>query len=257
MSQSIETHEFRFIKPRPSPSELYEMIKTHFDFEAPGYDRFDEKNEKRRLYTSSINQLIVRNIPKIQKALSIACGTGRRDLEMRSLSKQNYDISGVELNSEMAKIAERNGLKCEVSNWIDSKLQGSFDAIFFLYAFGAFPDSRQRLTALQKARALLKDGSPLYLDVLNIDDENEWGPKIKREFIITDLADAGYELGDILYSKIGDVRLAYWHYFSTDEIEDLVKQAGFKKIEIKYVGYGKHPGKIVGPTEGAIYLEAR
>ncbi|MDH4468185.1 MAG: class I SAM-dependent methyltransferase [Bacteriovoracaceae bacterium] len=232
------------------------MVKNHFDLEADSYDQFDANHEKRRSYTAGINQLISLRLPNASKVLSVACGTGRRDLEIRFMAKQNYEIYGVEISGEMSKIATKNGIKCDHANWLDFKSDTFFDAAFFLYAFGAIPDSNDRLLALRKIKDCLAKNTPLYMDVLNIDDKNEWGLKIKNEFDQAELGKYGYELGDILYSKIGETKLAYWHYFSKQEIEDLLKQAGFKKINIQYIGYGKFPGKIVSSNEGAIFIEA-
>ena len=139
---------------------------------------------------------------------------------------------------------------------MDSTIDNSFDAAFFLYAFGAIPGSKDRLLALRKIKDCLAKNSPPYMDVLNIDDKNEWGLKIKNEFDRVELGKYGYKLGDILYSKIGETKLAYWHYFSKQEFEDLLNQAGFKKINIQYIAYETFPGKIVSSNEGAIFIEA-
>jgi len=48
--------------------------------------------------------------------LSVSCGTGRRDLEIRSLAKQNDEIHGVEISKEMSKIAIKKGIKCDCAN---------------------------------------------------------------------------------------------------------------------------------------------
>ena len=157
----------------------------------------------------------------------------------------------------MAAIANRNGLICEASDWLNSKVTGPFDAVLYLYAFCALPDSRSRLEALKKIRSLLRDEAPLYLDVLNINDVHEWGPKLVAEFDRLKLSEAGYDLGDLLYSKIGDSRLAYWHYFSESELHSLLKEAGFSRFKTTYIGYGFRSGETVGPSEGAIFVEAR
>lgn len=257
MTKVEETHELKFIKPRPSTSELFELVKNHFDIEAENYDAFDNKNEKRLKYTESINKIIATKMYGTKKVLSIACGTGRRDLEIRKKSGVDYEIFGVEISSAMANIANSNGLQCECSNWLDSSINDHFDRIFFLYAFGAMPSSFLRLKALEKIRASLKKGQSLFLDVLNIDDYSEWGIKIKEAYKNKELEKYGYEVGDILYSKIGDERLAYWHYFSRPEIETLLKRSGFADIKITYIGYGSKFGEFVSSTEGAMFVEAQ
>lgn len=257
MKRSPETHEFRYIKPKPEPDLLYEMVKNYFNLEANIFDKFTEKTGKRREYTKAINALIARRLPKICKILSIGCGTGSRELEIQKLSGQNYEICGVEISSEMAEIAIRNGISCETSNWLEVTPKEKFDAVLFLFAFGHLATSADRKKALQNVRKSLKKGAPFFMDVLNIDDKNEWGPKIKTEFQKSDLIKAGYELGDVLYSKIGDKKISYWHYFSKDEIDSLLKSVDFHEIQYAYINYGSDSGKLVGPGEGSIFVEAR
>lgn len=259
MSFLSETHEFRFLDKKPSDQKIYQMVQHHFDLEANDYDQFDANSEKRRLYTNGVNQLITDSLPTAKDVLTIACGTGRRDLQIREQSGQNYNIHGIEISEEMSKISRNNGIQCHHANWIQfspETFTRKFDAAFFLYAFGAIPNSKDRLIALKKVKSVLKDGTPLFVDVLNIEDENEWGPKIREAFKSGQLVQAGYEMGDILYSKIDDPRLAFWHHFSEMEIMDLLQQSGFKNIQTTFVGYGKNPGQVTDKNSGAILLKA-
>lgn len=259
MSSLSETHEFRFLDKKPSDQKIYEMVQHHFDLEASHYDEFDAKSEKRRLYTNGVNRLTVDSLPTVKEVLTIACGTGRRDLQIRAQSGQNYTIYGIEISEEMSKRSRENGILCTHANWIHfspGAFVKKFDAAFFLYAFGAIPNSNDRLIALKKIRSALKDGAPLFLDVLNIEDKNEWGPSILEAFKTMPLIQSGYEVGDIQYSKIGDSRLAFWHYFSEAEIKGLLNEAGFENIQVTFIGYGSRSGEIVDRFSGAILLKA-
>jgi hypothetical protein len=98
----------------------------------------------------------------------------------------------------------------------------------------------------------LKRGAPFYVDVLNLNDRNEWGPEIARLFADRDLASRGYDPGDTFYRRIGSQKVAYFHYFDRNEADQLLTRAGFRVVAHHYVDCGNDVGTLVGPEEGAI-----
>lgn len=126
-----------------------------------------------------------------------------------------------------------------------------------LSAFGHVPSRNERFAFLMKAANHLKDGASLFLDVLNIEDKSEWGPTIDELFIRENLELHGFDRGDVLYRKIGEPEVCFYHYFSTGELTDLLHEAGFTVKNRWYIGYGEAYGEVKSSSsDGAIFIEA-
>ena len=153
----------------------------------------------------------------------------------------------------MCAEARRAGLEAIESAWLDADLgDRQFDAGVFLYSLGLVPTREARLAELSKIARHLKAGAPFYVDVLNLNDRNEWGPELQRLFVDRQLASKGYELGDTFYRRVGSNKLAYFHYFEQGEVEELLARAGFRIAAVHYIDCGRNAGDLVGPEEGAI-----
>jgi len=251
-----ETHEIVVLKPKPSSEVIRQMVSDYFDQEASGYDQFNETIEKRRIYTQSIDEIVaadLKNRETVSHILSIGAGTGKRELRIRELSAQPFEITCTDISANMCEIMEKRGIKTWCGPWecldIPDGQEYNFDAVMLLHCFGLIASSEDRLTALTKASKCLKKGGTLFVDVLNLDDRDEWGPEIKQTFEKHALCDNGYEMGDVVYRKVGGQAMSFCHYFDRMEMVELLKKAGLETERILNVGYAAEHGKVLDASD--------
>ena len=255
------SHRINPVLPKPDTNRIYSMLKDYYDEQASQYDFFDIQHATRNNYTSKLNELIAKEFSSdktFSKVLTLACGTGRRAIDIRALSKKNYRIVGVDLSPEMADIAREKGLEVHCSKWLECNLtEVEFDAATFLYAFGHLTCRAARINALKKINKHLRTGAALYFDVFNLHDKNEWGPLALKTYHEFELAKNGYEKGDVFYRKNDGNAIAYLHYFEEQEIAEILKVSGFSLSYIKHIGYVKKAGEFLeNEEEGALFVKA-
>ena len=255
------THEIVILDRKPDAAAIRRMVQEYFESEAASYDRFNEGIDTRRRFISVMNGLIARDLAlhaPIETLLSVGCGTGFREGDIRVRSGRPFTVAGVDFSATMCAQARRAGLEAIESEWLDADLGGrQFDAAVYLYSLGLAPTREARLAELGKIARHLKAGAPFYVDVLNLDDRNEWGPELRRLFVDRDLAAKGYDPGDVFYRRIGSNQLAYFHYFEEQEACALLAESGFRIAGKQYIDCGRQVGELVGPQEGAILFMAR
>ena len=257
------SHRIHPIIPKPNKAEITELLKEYYDEQAHVYDCFDTAHKSRNAYTNAINELIVNDISKnhsdIKTHLALACGTGRRELQIKEQTGFNYEITGLDISVEMCCLASERGLKMLNNDWLDAELpeESKYDIVTFLYAFGHLSSKDERLLVLEKIRKHLKKGGTFYFDVFNVKNTNEWGPKAHKFYKEFNLQYSGYEDGDVFYKKTDGKATAYLHYFNKSETEELLKEAGFKVDEIHIIGYAKNSGEITQDiTKGNLFIKA-
>jgi ubiquinone/menaquinone biosynthesis C-methylase UbiE len=255
------SHRIHPVIPKPEPGFIKSALANYYSEQAHQYDFFDLKHESRLAYTRKINELIAEdfrvNHPTTKKLLALAVGTGRRAMDIREMSGLNYGISGVDLSEEMCTIASSRGIEMHHGDCLSVDLgQETFDAACFLYAFGHICRRSNRIQALQNVAKHLQPGAPLYFDVFNLEDKNEWGPSAMQYFEQQDLEVFGYDPGDVFYKKVGGEAVAFLHYFRSAEIEDLVKEAGLQTVWIKHIGYAHRSGQLLETdNEGSLFVK--
>lgn len=255
------THRILPIVPKPESPAISKMLDEYYREQASSYDHFDTRHDSRKAYTEKINNLVadaLKQESKLDAVLTLACGTGRRALDIRKASGRVYRLVGVDLSNEMVSIARSRGVDAIQGNWINvlPDKPEAFDAATFLYAFGHLPTQEERLVALKKINQWLRPGGKLFLDVFNVEDDYEWGPNALKVYKEYALDKANYEKGDVFYKKAGGEAIAYLHYFSDEEISDLLEAAGFKVNEIYHIGYVKHAGEILDEEDGTLFIVA-
>lgn len=255
-----KTHEIVVVKPKPSSAELTRLTAEYFKAQAANYDSFDHSVSKRQQFTHAVNTRIANKLSEnanIESVLSVACGTGRREQEIETLTGKPLDFLGVELSPEMAGVAVKREMTVVQGAWPDVDIGKSvFDAAFVLSALGHVPCASERILFLQKIGTHLRKNGILFFDVLNIDDVDEWGPEVRKVFEKEELEKHGFELGDVMYRKIGFPEVSYYHYFSLSEVQELLSKAGFEIKEICYLGYGKQYGQETDAKHGAMLVRA-
>jgi len=254
------SHRIFSIIPKPDREFISDNISAYYSEQAHEYDFFDLEHESRKTYNVKINTLIAEELrnDNISTILTLACGTGRRAIEIREMTGLDYLIKGVDISPEMVSIANRRGLDVTCSSWIDVKLEDKkFDAITFLYAFGHIPSREERIASLKKIAGHLNQGGSLYLDVFNVDDKNEWGPSAVKAYEKGKYFDLGYERGDVFYKKVTGNEIAFLHYFDKTELVHDLSLAGFDVSFVKHIGYVIKSGEILkAPNEGALFIKS-
>lgn len=255
------THRIFPILPKPAAEDIYQMLGEYYDEQAHEYDFFDTNHASRSAYNNCLNAIIAQEYTErvqMQNQLALACGTGRRALEIQELTNRQYHIVGVDLSSEMCDLATQNGIEAYNSRWLECELPyDGFDSITFLYAFGHICSHQERKEALQKIYKYLNVGGAFYFDVFNVVDEYEWGPKAVQVYNQMQLERMGYERGDVFYKKNGGKKVAYLHYFDETDLRQLLIECGFEIEWIKYVGYTHLSGQVVAnPHLGTMFIKA-
>ena len=110
---------------------------------------------------------------------------------------------------------------------------------------------------MDKMARSLKPGGAVYLDVFNVEDENEWGPRALATFDELHLDESGYERGDVFYQKVGGKAISFLHYFTEDALKQMAEQSGLKVAWIKHIGYVHRSGEELNDdTHGSLLLKA-
>lgn len=259
----VPSHTICPVVPKPESEEIQEMIGDYYAEQARSYDYFDLAHQSRKAYIKRINELIADQLSStepLKNVLELACGTGRRALKIRELAERDYEITGVDLSEEMCAHAKKRGLNTYVGNWLEMEMPDrQYDAATILYAFGHIPHHTERLESLRKIHRFLRPGAHLFLDVFNLDDKNEWGPNARAAFEHLHMEEFGFELGDVFYRKTGGEAVAFLHYFTENELRDLLIQSGFFVEKIYHIGYVHQSGEVLNGDEdrGALFAVAR
>ena len=253
------SHIIRPLIPKPDATTISNMLEAYYDDQATMYDYLDQAYASRKLYIEGINSRIAGHLQQagnVDRLLAMACGTGRRATEIRTLSGQDYQIIGVDLSKEMVEQAKDRDLEIMHASWNDFELHlsGKFDILTTLYAFGHLSCHEVRVDYLRRLLRLAKQGALLFVDVFNLDDQTEWGPLIREMHRKLHLKHFNYESGDVFYSRNRHDHLAYLHYFTETEIRKLVAESGWKIRSLEYVGYSNHPGETSSSDSGNIFL---
>lgn len=259
-----DSHELIPILPKPESDEISRLIRAYYNEQASTYDSHDARHSKRKKYTHGINCLIAEGLKSIHKedglkrVLHVACGTGRRALEIQELTGINYAKHGFDMSPEMVEIAESRGLVVTSGHLLENTppQPGGYDAITFLYAYGHLSDSQERFAALKRLHQWLRPGGRLYFDAFNIDNPYEWGHQAKALHETYQMGKQGYEAGDVFYRRKGGESMAFLHYSSLDALMDILNTIGFDTLRIEHVGYSKQSGELVSEG-GNLFLEVQ
>lgn len=258
---NAKSHRVYPILPKPNSDRIADFLGKYYKEQAFEYDSFDLKHSSRRKYTERINGLIAAYFKRTEpsRVLDLACGTGRRALDIRKQSGVNYEILGIDLSPEMCAVAQQRGIHAEAGNWLEMEVpKAEADAVTFLYAYGHIPTEQERKAALVKIYDSLRPGGYLFFDAFNLNDRNEWGPAALKAFEEHNLDQFGYERGDVFYKKVGGEEVAFLHYCDEDLLRHFVESAGFEVEAVLHIGYVHRSGEILDRDDaGALFIIAR
>ncbi len=129
------------------------------------YDRVAEQYERKsaifkRDYNAIMKPFQERLTKKFGKGASVicvGCGTGR---DMRSFANKGFDLYGIDVSRNMAKIAERNvpEAKIMVGDFLTKRFSRKFDGVSMTAFVHLFPKRDERLIIKKVASILVPGG---------------------------------------------------------------------------------------------------
>src|SRR5262245_48471329 len=126
------THEIVILDRKPDNAVIRRMVREYFESEAASYDRFNESKSRRRRFIARVNDLIAGDLKArgpIDTLLSVACGTGHRENEIRIASGLHFAVVGVDVSAAMCAQARRSGTVTIESEWLEADVgHRPFDA---------------------------------------------------------------------------------------------------------------------------------
>ncbi|MDP3966175.1 MAG: class I SAM-dependent methyltransferase [archaeon] len=179
-----------------------------------GYDKIANwyhKDRKTTRETIFFLKKIVEKLPKRGKVLDLGCGTGYPATKF--FSDKGYDVMGVDLSSEMLKIAKEVVPSGKFIKKDMTKInfpKDSFDIIVSFAAILHVPKKQQK-GLFKKMYKILKPNGRVLVSITNVDHgtyTNNWMGKTKM----------------------------YWVENSKKENLNLIGNSGFKIIQVKDIG---------------------
>lgn len=164
------------------------------------------------------------------RVLEVGCSVG---LMLSMLRDSGWQVEGVEISPEAAKVAKARGIRVQTVTFERAKFIGKFDLIIFNHTLEHLADPR---LALKKAARLLKSGGVLYIDLPNfgslsarrqginwpllLPEEHPWHFTLKA--LETVLTEIGFEIVKV------DRSSGIWDF--ADPVSELIDSlVGFKK----------------------------
>ncbi len=218
---------------------------------------YAEKNYS--LEADYVDRVIKQVHPKAARILEYGSGTGGHGLLLKKLG---YDIFGIELSPEMAKIATEKGFNCKVGNMIDVPIDSKFDVVIALFHVISYVNSNEQLLKLFKnTRQRLETKGVFLFDAWFTPAVIYQMPEVRvkkvedDEIVITRLAqphlnhlmnvvDVNYHI--FAKSKVDGTHAEFsethsMRHFSIPEIELLASASGFSLLKAEEFLSGHEP----------------
>ncbi len=174
--------------------------------------------------------------------LDWGCGSGRIILMLKD---KNINYFGIDQSDELLKIAEKTFSKEIKDGWVHFSSNATkekefsddfFDVVFMVASFHHLPNRKTRLGLFKKVFREIKTGGSLIITVWNL--ESDWAKeKINKGWKVVGENDFlipwKNPQGEVLVER-------YYHHFSKQELQGLLKEAGFK---IERLEFGERSGR--------------
>lgn len=139
------------------------MKDAPFDKQYSKYYNLLYADKDYRKEVDYVADLLKKYQPGAKTLLEYGSGTGGHGV---LLNKKGFDVFGVERSAEMAVVARRNGLECDVADITDFRLTRKFDACISLFhVISYINDNHQLLRVLENTKAHLNPGGHFIFDV--------------------------------------------------------------------------------------------
>ena len=223
-------------------SEWFENPQFWEDFAPLFFDK-----ERMEATFEEVNQIIARlALPANSCILDMACGIGRHSLEF---ARRGFDVTAVDIAEYYLKIlreqAEKESLELEIilSDMREYNSEPSFDAALLMFtSLGYFADPQADLKVVRNIYQALNPGGYLLIDQMGREivqrnfQSRDWH-EVDGIFWLEERTpdDDWHYLANrwiiCQESKVNEYRFRIKMYSAT-ELSDLLKSAGFKKIQI-------------------------
>jgi SAM-dependent methyltransferase len=234
------------------------MQKDVFNLYSRYYDLFySDKN-----YTKEVDYVdgVVRKFsPHAKRIIEYGSGTGGHGL---ILQKKGYSILGIERSAEMARIAQRAGLKCEVGDILTHPITEKFDVCLALFHVVSYINHNRDLVSLfNKTRVALETDGLFIFDIWFTPAVMNQVPETRVKKVEDDLTRVTRLAKPVIDFRNNIVQVNYeifvedkssgtiktlseshnMRHFSAPEIELLAGQTGFEVIAIEEFLTGRTP----------------
>ncbi len=169
-----------------------------------------------------------------ERILDVGCGNGRL---MQIFQDIDIDYTGVDASEELIKEAKQHypNAKFQVSDALKLSLPANyFDKVYSVAVLHHIPSREFRFQFLREARRVLKPDGLLILTVWNLWNWRGFGLVLKY-FFLKIIGKSKLDLKDV-FVPWGKECQRYIHIFTRGELEDTVKEAGFKIKEAGVLG---------------------
>ena len=195
----------------------------------------------------------VKTLPKGIRILDLGCGNGRNSV---FLAGQAFQVVGIDFSVNMLKIATQKSTEIEKERrptFIQADIMElpfkptTFDAALFIAALHHIPNESYRLRALEELYSSLKPGAKALISVWAF-DQPRFQEVLMEQVVAGDKpfepeeraenepeAVPGGSIGDVYVPwtrKDGNVYKRFYHLFTEDELQELIKKTEFKDSEV-------------------------
>ncbi|AJC72515.1 ubiquinone biosynthesis protein UbiE [Thermococcus guaymasensis DSM 11113] len=181
-------------------------MAEYFDKIASRYD--DWYKTKTGQYVDRVEKWLVFSMLKTKsgRALDLGCGTGNYTLELK---KRGFDVIGLDASEEMLKIARMKGLNCIKGDAYNLPFPDeSFDLVLSVTMFEFIHEPEKVIAEIHR---VLKPGGEVLIGTMN--GRSLW-------FIFKRLK-----------SIFVETAYRYARFYTPEELETLLKNAGFRDVE--------------------------
>jgi len=193
----------------------------------------EEFSSTRKEYWEEIKFLFEDYLIAGEKILDLGCGNGRW---FELFQEKKVDYIGVDFSEKLLEIAKRiyPRAKFQVADALILPFpKNYFDKIYSIAVFHQIPSQQLRLEFLKEANRVLKPGGLLILSVWKFQPIKEIFLLLKYT-ILKILGQSKLDFKDV-FEPWGKKIERYYHCFSQEELENLVKKADFKIKDIGLV----------------------
>jgi len=213
---------------------------SHYDWEAPSYDLFNEKNSE------PLNRLLTGMLRKrgAKSVLDLACGTGSQVLW---LARRGFHVVGCDISKSMLRIARR---KAPAVDWRRGDMRtarvGRFDAVLTISNAVGHLTKSDFERAMRNVRANLAPGGLYIFDIYNLEWLRtgdhitkltiDWSDREVRQVQYSTLNDRGVleSFTTVLTNRGVTKNVQTLQVYTAKQLDDMLRQSGFKRV--RHVG---------------------
>jgi ubiquinone/menaquinone biosynthesis C-methylase UbiE len=188
-----------------------------------------------------IKMKLIQNVKKGMRVLDLGCGNG---LMAGAIMSRGGEYIGADISNKLIALCKKRyapyiktkQAKFVVANAVKLPFKNNiFDSAVSIAVMHHIPSAELRLRFLQELYRVLKPGVTAKIDNWNL--HADWGrKKFKIDEQLKNIP-VGHDYGDVYISWKATGKKDYprfIHIFSDQELKDLARTAGFKKIKIEY-----------------------